>query len=69
LNINYVNNIEEKDIALNNSSNIEDIQELKRKLEDGKQVLGYNHNNYILWTLLGVAILVVLLKVSKPSNN
>jgi|UniRef100_A0A6C0IL69 hypothetical protein len=69
LNMNYVNNIEEKDIALNNSSNIEDIQELKRKLEDGKQVLGYNHNNYILWTLLGVAILVVLLKVSKPSNN
>jgi hypothetical protein len=74
LNMNYVNNIEdylnpEKDYALNNSTNLEDIQELKRKLEDEKLVLGFNHNHYILWTLLGVATLVVLLKVSKPSNN
>jgi hypothetical protein len=74
LNMNYVNNIEdylnpEKDYALNNQTNLEYIQELKRKLEDEKLVLGFNHNNYILWTLLGVATLVVLLKVSKPSNN
>lgn len=74
LNMNYVNNIENyldprKDYALNNQTNLEDIQELKRKLEDEKLVLGFNHNHYILWTLLGVATLVVLLKVSKPSNN
>lgn len=70
LNMNYVNNIEDYfDSSLNTNLNIEDIQELKRKLEDEKLVLGYNHNHYILWTLLGVATLVVLLKVSKPSNN
>ncbi len=70
LNMNYVNNIENNfDLSLNTSLNIENIQELKRKLEDEKLVLGFNHNNYILWTLLGVAALVVLLKVSKPSNN
>jgi hypothetical protein len=74
LNMNYVNNIENyldptKDYALNNKTNLEDIQELKRKLEDEKLVLGFNHNKYILWTLLGVATLVVLLKVSNPSNN
>ena len=69
-NMNYVNNIEDYfDSSLNTSLNIEDIQELKRKLEDEKLVLGFNHNNYILWTLLGVATLVVLLKVSKSSNN
>lgn len=70
LNMNYVNNIEDYlDSSLNTNSNLEDIQELKRKLEDEKLVLGFNHSNYILWTLLGVATLVVLLKVSKPSNN
>ena len=70
LNMNYVNNIEDYfDSSLNTNLNIEDIQELKRKLEDEKLVLGYNHNHYILWTLLGVATLVVLLKVSKSSNN
>lgn len=70
LNMNYVNNIEDYfDSNLNNKTNLEDIQELKRKLEDEKLVLGFNHNHYILWTLLGVATLVVLLKVSKPSNN
>jgi hypothetical protein len=74
LNMNYVNNIEDyldptMDYALNNQTNLEDIQELKRKLEDEKLVLGFNHNHYILWTLLGVATLVVLLKVSKSSNN
>lgn len=70
LNMNYVNNIEDYfDSSLNTRLNIEDIQELKRKLEDEKLVLGFNHNHYILWTLLGVATLVVLLKVSKPSNN
>lgn len=70
LNMNYVNNIEDYfDSTLNINSNLEDIQELKRKLEDEKLVLGFNHNNYILWTLLGVTTLVVLLKVSKSSNN
>jgi len=70
LNMNYVNNMEDYlDSSLNTNSNLEYIQELKRKLEDEKLVLGFNHNNYILWTLLGVATLVVLLKVSKPSNN
>lgn len=71
LNMNYVNNIEdllnpENDDALNNKTNLKNIQELKRKLEDEKLVLGYNHNNYILWTLLSVVTLVVLLKVYKP---
>lgn len=70
LNMNYINNIENYfDSSLNISSNLEDIQELKRKLEDEKLVLGFNHNHYILWTLLGVATLVILLKVSKSSNN
>ena len=70
LNINYIDNMEDYfDSSLNTSWNIENIQELKRKLEDEKLVLSLNHNNYILWTLLGVATLVVLLKVSKPSNN
>ena len=70
LNMNYVNNIGNYfDSSLNINSNLEDIQEMKRKLEDEKLVLGFNHNNYILWTLLGVATLVVLLKVSKSSNN
>jgi hypothetical protein len=70
LNMNYVNNIEDYlDTSLNTSLNIENIQELKRKLEDEKLVLGFNHSNYILWTLLGIATLIILLKVSKPSNN
>ena len=70
LNMDYVGKIENYfDTSLNINPNLENIQELKRKLEDEKLVLNYNHNNYILWTLLGVTSLAILLKVSKPSSN
>lgn len=64
-NSNYVTNIESK--LNNNLTN--NYDELKRKLNDQKLVLDYNHNKYILWTLLGVASVIVLLKVSKINNN
>lgn len=74
INMNYVSDIEVNlDPNLGDSLTHENykkyVGELRRKLDDQKLVLNYSHNNYILWTLLGVASLIVLLKVSKSNNN
>jgi len=69
LNMNYVNNIEELKYAFNNEPNLKNIQELKRKLDNEKLVLSHSYNNFVLWSLLGVATLIILFKVSKPSNS
>jgi hypothetical protein len=73
-NMNYVSDIEDNldpnlDDSLTHKKYKTNVGELRRKLDDQKLVLNYSHNNYILWTLLGVASLIVLLKVSKPNNN
>lgn len=74
INMNYVSDIEDNlnpnlGDSLTHENYKKYVGELRRKLDDQKLVLNYSHNNYILWTLLGVASLIVLLKVSKSNNN
>jgi hypothetical protein len=62
LNMKFVTNYED----LKKDFNLENIDEIKRKLHDYQLVLGHKHHMYILWTIIGVSTLLILLKYSKP---
>lgn len=70
LNMTYVGNeYTDLDGNLRSSLNIENIHELKRKLEDHKVVLNHNSSKYVLWSILGVATLILLVKLTKKKSN
>ena len=52
-----------------NNRRIANIQELKRKMQDSKLLVKYRANHYVLWSVAGIAAVIILLSITKKMNK